>query len=110
LPSQHSGGQIQRAAVAALFLSGADVMIVDEPTASLDTRLAHCLWLSLRARADTGAAVLVVSHDLMTAIDLGVVDRIAVMRDGAVVADGAAADVMDADPYVQMVRTVTAVD
>ncbi|WP_328590898.1 ATP-binding cassette domain-containing protein [Saccharopolyspora terrae] len=75
LPGQHSSGQVQRAALAAALLSAPRLLVVDEPTASLDTATAHAVWGSLRRYADTGAAVLAITHDVSDLVDLGVVDR-----------------------------------
>ncbi|MEO7015076.1 MAG: thiol reductant ABC exporter subunit CydD [Leifsonia sp.] len=61
-----SGGQAQRVAVArALYrMTSKDcrVLVLDEPTSALDVATEACLVRSLRALADEGAAVLVVSH------------------------------------------------
>ncbi|MEV4646072.1 hypothetical protein [Saccharopolyspora sp. NPDC049357] len=57
---------------------------------------------SLRRYADTGAAVLAITHDVSHLVDLGVVDRMLYMRDGRIRAAGSA-DEMRAleDPYVR---------
>ena len=61
-----SGGQAQRVAVARAFhrfLAGrARVIALDEPSAALDAATESRLWASVRALADDGAAVLLVSH------------------------------------------------
>lgn len=61
-----SGGQAQRVAVArALHRHAADptrILALDEPSSALDAETEERLWRSLRARADAGAAVLLVSH------------------------------------------------
>ncbi|WP_091030147.1 thiol reductant ABC exporter subunit CydD [Microbacterium oxydans] len=61
-----SGGQAQRIAVArALYRQSSDpsrVLALDEPSSALDPDTEGRLWRSLRARADAGATVLLVSH------------------------------------------------
>lgn len=60
-----SGGQAQRVAVArALYRlgSGARVLALDEPSSALDAETEQQLWASVRAAADAGATVLLVSH------------------------------------------------
>lgn len=61
-----SGGQAQRVAVArALYRHAARtdaVLALDEPSSALDPDTEQRLWASLRARADAGAAILLVSH------------------------------------------------
>lgn len=102
LPGQHSSEQVQRAALAAALLSAPRLLVVDEPTASLDTATAYAVWGSLRRYADTGAAVLAITHDIPHLIELGVVDRMLFMRDGRIRAAGSA-DAMRAlaDPCVR---------
>jgi simple sugar transport system ATP-binding protein len=78
-----SGGQRQAVAVArAVMWSGAAVLM-DEPTAALGPRQSDIVCKTIRATADRGLAVLVVSHDIPRL--LGVADRIAVLRQGRVV-------------------------
>ncbi|WP_031465293.1 ATP-binding cassette domain-containing protein [Sciscionella sediminilitoris] len=101
-PQQHSGGQIQRAALAAALLPGPDLLIVDEPSASLDMGTAYRVWAALRAYADTGAAVLTITHDVLLLTETGVADRIAIMREGRIIAIGTPAEIRALeDPYVR---------
>ncbi|WP_231441306.1 thiol reductant ABC exporter subunit CydC [Brevibacterium zhoupengii] len=57
-----SGGQRQRLAVARTILSGAEVIVLDEPTAHLDDEMAHRLLADLRMSLDSHAVVMV-THD-----------------------------------------------
>lgn len=102
LPQQHSGGQIQRAALAAALLPAPEVLVVDEPTASLDTATRYRLWFVLREYADAGAAVLAITHDVPLLTVLGVADQLTFLRDGRIAAAGSVAEMSaDSDPYVQ---------
>jgi ABC-type lipoprotein export system ATPase subunit len=62
-PAQLSGGERQRIAVARALFADPPVLIIDEPTASLDAASAEHMVELLRKICDTGRAVLVASHD-----------------------------------------------
>lgn len=103
LPSQHSAGQIQRAAVAAALLAGPAVLIADGPTSSLDQGNAYAVWKSLREYADSGAAVLAITHDVPLLTATGFADRLVIMSAGRVIADGTLPELAAAtDPRVAM--------
>ncbi|OZM70357.1 ABC transporter ATP-binding protein [Amycolatopsis antarctica] len=101
-PHQHSAGQIQRAALAAALLPAPRLLIVDEPTASLDTGTGYEVWTNLREYADTGAAVLAITHDAALLIDTGVTDRMVFMRHGRITVAGPTTEIRTLeDPYVR---------
>ncbi|GAA1810724.1 ATP-binding cassette domain-containing protein [Actinomadura chokoriensis] len=101
-PGEHSGGQIQRAALAAALLPAPDVLVADEPTASLDTGLAYEVWVTLYKYAAEGAAVLAITHDVAMLTATGVADRLVLMRAGKITATGDLAALKAlADPYVR---------
>ncbi|MFB9924047.1 ATP-binding cassette domain-containing protein [Amycolatopsis halotolerans] len=101
-PHQHSSGQIQRAALAAALLSEPDLLVVDEPSASLDRGTAYEVWASLRAYADTGTAVLAITHDGTLLAETGYADAMVFMRDGRTVAAGSLAEIQTrANPYLE---------
>jgi len=87
-----SGGMAQRVAVAAAMGAPAPVVLVDEPTKGLDATLRDRVRDSLRALMEAGRAVVLVTHDLELAGELG--GELVVMRDGAVVERGCAPDVL----------------
>ncbi|WP_231699697.1 MULTISPECIES: ABC transporter ATP-binding protein [Corynebacterium] len=60
---QLSGGEQQRVAIARLLVRKPEVILADEPTASLDRNNASSVLAHLRTLSDHGAAVIVVSHD-----------------------------------------------
>lgn len=64
---QLSGGERQRVAVARAMASRADILLADEPTASLDPVSRSAVVESLRAAAGSGALVIVCTHDLEVA-------------------------------------------
>jgi iron complex transport system ATP-binding protein len=102
LYQQLSGGEQQRVQLARVLCqvsagaSGSSrFLLLDEPTSSLD--IAHQLGLAqlLKRRAPQGLGVLVVLHDLNLASF--VADRLVMMRDGRIVADGPPAEVVTAE-------------
>ncbi|MEY9855968.1 peptide/nickel transport system ATP-binding protein [Catenulispora sp. GAS73] len=83
-PHQLSGGQKQRAVIAMALALGTRLIVADEPTTALDVTVqAEILELLHRLRTDLGTAVLLITHNMGVVADLA--DRVAVMRDGAVV-------------------------
>jgi len=63
LPKELSGGQQQRIAIARALVTEPKLILCDEPTASLDKDSMHVVMNELRALADKGMAVAVVTHD-----------------------------------------------
>ena len=87
-----SGGEQARAALARVLAQRAGVLLLDEPTAALDIRHSELVLRTARAQADRGDAVLVVLHDLGMAGAHA--DRVAVMAEGSIVADGPPGEVL----------------
>jgi putative ABC transport system ATP-binding protein len=83
-PRELSGGEKQRVAIARATINAPDVILADEPTASLDHQSGIQIADMLRGLATKGATVVLVSHDsrLMT-----LVDRILVLQDGRLIED-----------------------
>lgn len=82
LPGEMSGGQAQRVAMARALVTGPGVVFADEPTGALDTLSGEQVMEVLVSTArDTGAAVVVVTHDNRVA---AYADREVVLRDGGV--------------------------
>ncbi|WP_443047101.1 oligopeptide/dipeptide ABC transporter ATP-binding protein, partial [Streptomyces sp. HB2AG] len=82
-PHQLSGGLAQRAALALALVGDAPVLLADEPTTGLDRDLVNRTADELRRHADSGRAVLLVTHDLAAAERTA--DRVAVMYAGRIV-------------------------
>lgn len=89
-----SGGERARTAMARVLAQTTPILLLDEPTAALDLHHQELVLGLARRRAAAGAAVVVVLHDLGLAAAHS--DRIVVLRDGVVVADGAPELVLDA--------------
>lgn len=87
LLSQVSGGEARRAHLARALATGADALLLDEPTAALDPAHAFAVLRLLRAEAESGRAVLAALHAPESAI--GFAHRLLVLDQGRLVADGA---------------------
>lgn len=81
-----SGGERQRVLLARLLAGDTGVLLLDEPATHLDAPHQRALLRVLATRAGQGAAVLVALHDLTQAL---AADRVLLLRDGAIAADGA---------------------
>jgi ABC-2 type transport system ATP-binding protein len=80
--------------LAIALAKGARALLLDEPLSGLDPKAANEFCTLLRQVADGGAAVLMVTHDLFRAREVG--DRIGIMRDGRLVEDVHAASLTHA--------------
>jgi iron complex transport system ATP-binding protein len=100
-----SGGEKQRVVIATALAQAPEVLLLDEPTASLD--LGYQLEVASilrRLNQDRGVTMVLATHDLNLAASL--CDRLVLMRDGAVVAHGPTREVITASA----VRMLYAVD
>jgi peptide/nickel transport system ATP-binding protein len=79
-PFELSGGMARRVLVAAAVISGAPLIIADEPTPGLSEVLAQEALSHLRELADKGAAVMLITHDLKMALEVS--DKVAIFYAG----------------------------
>lgn len=93
--SRLSGGECKRAMLASVLAQEPRVMLLDEPTASLDIHHQVRLFGILRQLAKDGMAVLVVTHQINLASLF--CSRVVFMREGQIIADGVPGDVLTPD-------------
>ncbi len=98
-PHQLSGGQQQRVALARALATGPEVVLLDEPFASLDAHLRSSIRADVqRIFQRTGTTAILVTHDQDEALSMA--DQVAVLRDGGIVQHAAPPDLYGrpADP------------
>ena len=101
-PDQLSGGMQQRVGVARAFAANPEVMLYDEPFSALDPLIRRDMQDEImRLQREIGKTTMFITHDLPEALRLG--DRIAIMRDGAIVQLGTPEELVGspADDYVE---------
>ncbi|MFJ3905943.1 ABC transporter ATP-binding protein [Streptomyces sp. NPDC090025] len=106
-PHELSGGQRQRVVIAGALVLEPELIVADEPVASLDASVrGEILALLLRLRDELGLSALVVTHDLGLAWNIA--DRVAVMYLGRIVETGPVETVLTAPrhPYTKALLSV----
>ena len=101
-PHQFSGGMRQRVVIAIALLAGSRLIIADEPTTALDVTVqSQILKLMRRQVESTGAAMILVTHDLAVVSEMA--DRVVVLYCGKVVERGRTGEIIEnpAHPYTR---------
>ena len=92
MPHELSGGEAQRVAIARALAVNPPVLLMDEPTASLDPARRGELAATLRGLSSDGTTLVVATHDAEFA--RGWAERVLVLGEGRLVRDGAASEVL----------------
>lgn len=90
-PAQLSGGQKQRVAIARSLSMNPDVMLFDEPTSALDPEMVGEVLLTMKALAETGLTMVIVTHEMGFARDVS--DRVIFMDKGVIAEEGTPEDI-----------------
>ena len=85
-PRDLSGGERERAALAAVLVGGPRVLLLDEPTRGMDAVRKRALAMMLHRLRDDGVAILLATHDVELVAE--VASRVVLLGDGRIVADG----------------------
>ncbi|WP_103027301.1 ABC transporter ATP-binding protein [Salinibacter altiplanensis] len=103
-----SGGEMQRVFLAQALVQGADLLLLDEPTAHLDVHYQFSFMEQVRAQAEAGRTVLAVGHDLELAARYA--DRLLLIADGKLRAQGPPASVLTPDRIASVFGMRVALD
>jgi ABC-2 type transport system ATP-binding protein len=96
----YSGGMRRRLDIAMSLIGNPPVIFLDEPTTGLDPQARIEVWRTVRALADGGTTVLLTTQYLEEAEQLA--DRIAILHDGRIIANGTLADLKALLPPVEV--------
>jgi ATP-binding cassette subfamily B protein len=98
-----SGGERQRLPIARTLLAEPSLMLLDEPTASLDARNEQALKDAIDLAAQADRTLLIVAHRLSTVVDC---DQIVVLDEGRVAATGTHEELLELSPlYAELARS-----
>ena len=100
-PCQLSGGQQQRVAIARALAMEPEVMLFDEPTSALDPQLRDEVLNVMRALAEEGMTMIVVTHEMGFAREMA--DRV-IFFDGGVIAETGTPEEMFTQPKEERTR------
>lgn len=102
-----SGGELQRVFLAQALVQEADFLLLDEPTAHLDVHYQFAFMDQVQELVDKGRTILSVFHDLELAARYA--ERLLVLNEGRLVADGAPPDVLTPDLIATVFRMTASV-
>ncbi|UOQ55919.1 amino acid ABC transporter ATP-binding protein [Leucobacter allii] len=106
-PSQCSGGQQQRIAIARALAMDPQLMLFDEPTSGLDPEVGAEILAVMRELADSGMTMLIATHEMEFARHVS--NRVIVMVDGAIVEQGQPEQIMTEPKSERVGRFLSAV-
>lgn len=103
-PRSLSGGERQRVAIAAVAVGSATVLLLDEPTRGMDAASRAALEHAIAQHCSNGGAVVLATHDVELAARCA--QRVIVLGDGEVVADGPVREVLGGSLFAPQVARV----
>ena len=96
-----SGGQLQRLAIARALLKESPILLMDEPTSSLDATSKQAVWDTIESLKDE-KTIIIVSHD---AFEISNADDLTILEEGRITGKGAPVDLMErSHPFIEQVQ------
>ena len=92
-PKQLSGGQKQRVAIARALSINPEAMLFDEPTSALDPEMVGEVLKTMKALAETGLTMLIVTHEMEFAKEVS--DRVIFMDQGVIAEQGTPQEIFE---------------
>ena len=106
-PAELSGGQQQRAAIARALCMEPRALLFDEPTSALDPELEQEVIRVIKALAEEGRTMIIVTHDMSLARDVS--DHVVFLHEGRIEEEGAPGTVFDAPSSARLQQFLSAV-
>ena len=88
-----SGGWKRRVAIVTALIHEPSILVLDEPTAGLDTQSRHMLWQLIRELNNAGTTIFITTHYMDEAQEL--CNRIAILNHGKIIAEGTTAELCE---------------
>ena len=101
-PKQLSGGQKQRVAIARALSVNPEAMLFDEPTSALDPEMVGEVLKTMKALAETGLTMLIVTHEMEFAKEVS--DRVIFMDQGVIAEQGTPQEIFE-NPKEERTKT-----
>ena len=101
-PKQLSGGQKQRVAIARALSVNPEAMLFDEPTSAIDPEMVGEVLKTMKALAETGLTMLIVTHEMEFAKEVS--DRVIFMDQGVIAEQGTPQEILE-NPKEERTKT-----
>ena len=101
-PYQLSGGQQQRVGIARALALQPELMLFDEPTSALDPELVQDVLNTMKALANEGWTMIVVTHEIKFALDVA---DVVVVMDGGVIVEQGSPETLFANPQHERTKS-----
>ena len=103
-PFELSGGEKRKIAIAGVLASNPDIIIMDEPTSSLDSNSSKEIMNIVSSLKEEGKLVIIISHDTDLCYEYG--DRVVVLNEGEIIKDSSVFDIFNDEIVLEKSRLI----